>query len=111
MLEQAGIPEKLFNRRMDDPEVSQADWDRANACEDYVFALLNDKTSNPIDRGTLPQFQTPVVNPGMIRGTFRSAIIRMMADGNMTLREAFDKLKADEPIFWTLALLSFEPEK
>ena len=110
-LEQAGIPEKLYNRRATDPEVAPADWKNANACADYVFSLLSDSESNPIDRGNLPQFQSPSVNTAMVRGVFRSAIQRSMADAGLTLRQAFDKLKEDEPIFWTLAMLSYEPEK
>lgn len=34
-----------------------------------------------------------------------------MTEDGLTLRQAFDKVKEDEPIFWTLAMLSFEPEK
>jgi hypothetical protein len=71
--------------------------------------LLADENANPVDRGTLSEFSSPELYPAKVRGTFRSAINQLMADGGLTMQKAFDKLKEDEPIFWTMAMLSFEP--
>jgi hypothetical protein len=50
--------------------------------------------------------------PKQMGTAFRSAIRMLMEDDKkLTLRQAFDRLKETEPIFWTHAMLSFEPEK
>lgn len=97
---------RMANRRANDPEVDPADWKDANKCASDVLAQLGDELTEPMDRGTLSQFQHPGAPAGMIRDAFRTTIQRMMTDDGLTLQEASDKLKADEPIFWTLAMLT-----
>ena len=107
LLEKCGIPERIYNRT-GDPEVSAADWKAATARAEDVYSLLNVEATQPIDRG-LSRMQS---TPRSMRTAFRSAIRMFMeADKTLTLRQAFDRLKETEPIFWTHAMLSFEPDK
>jgi hypothetical protein len=112
-LERAGVPDRLFNRA---PEgVKESDWKKANDQANEVFAILVADETQPIDRG--PYFERRgQVHPGEIRGCFKGAITRLMGKsidpkypGNLSRQQAFDWLKEDEPIFWTMAMLSFEP--
>jgi hypothetical protein len=107
-LEKCDIPQRLFNRT-GDPEVSKADWKTANDRAEDVFSLLNAGATQPLDRGLMLMRQLP---PKQMGTAFRSAIRMLMEDDKkLTLRQAFDRLKETEPIFWTHAMLSFEPEK
>jgi len=108
LLEKCGIPQRIFNRT-GDPEVSTADWKAANDRAEGVFSLLNAEATQPLDRGPMLMRQLP---PKHMGAAFRSAIRMLMEDDKgLTQRQAFDRLKETEPIFWTHAMLSFEPEK
>ena len=110
-LEEEGIPERLLNKRVGDPEVDPADLKIANERVSFVMSKLNSENNDPIDRGTMEPFLHPNTSPGRIQCAFRTGIRGAMKRDGLTLSQAFDKLKEDEPIFWTLAMLSFEPEK
>ncbi|TAL06143.1 MAG: hypothetical protein EPO07_02325 [Verrucomicrobia bacterium] len=103
-LERAGVPERLFNRA---PEgVTASDWNTAQKMADGVRALLDSEMTDPVDRGPILEY----AQPAQIRGVFRRAVERLMTEQSLSLRQAFDRLKETEPIFWTMAMLSFEPE-
>jgi hypothetical protein len=101
---------RVVNRRAGDPDVDPADWKEANACEADVLAQLNSEIVQPMDRGTIPTFSGPA-GDAISRGTFRRVVQRMMTDDGLTLQQASDKLKQDEPIFWTLAMLALKQDK
>lgn len=117
-LEQANVPDRLCNRTVStervratsmpsDPadEVSKSDWKAANGRADEVFALLDRAANQSADRGRVLE-TAPAVQ---IRGLFRRQIEELMNKSGLNRRQAFDRLKETEPIFWTLAMLSFEP--
>lgn len=109
-LAEAGVPVRLLNRA---PEgVTEADWKAANSRAADVLDFLIEEKARPVDRGPL------VTNPEQARGLFRHAIRRLMGDsidprmpGNLTQPQAFNWLKENEPIFWTMAMLSFPQSK
>jgi hypothetical protein len=111
-LEKCGIAQRIFNRA-DIVELSNADWKAANDRADGVFSLLETQASQSTDRGTKPFFQKAfeAANPERLQGMFKGAIKQLMNSEGLNLRQAFDHLKEAEPIFWTHAMLSFEPEK
>ena len=118
MMDGTGVPERLLNYAIDTSRVtasrkvppradavSAADWKTANSRAADVFALLEKQATSPVDRGPiLEKARAP-----QVRAVFRSAINRMVENEGLSRRQAFDRLKADEPIFWTLAMLSFDP--
>jgi len=104
-LDNAGVAVRLFNRATPD-DISQGDWKTANDRAADVFALLDSETSRPGDRGLLIE-NAP---PEQIRYGFRRAINNLMGSRGLDRRQAFDRLKEEEPIFWTLSILSFEPD-
>jgi hypothetical protein len=92
---------KLSNRA---DGVSASDWKAANACASDVYSLLETKEGAPVDRGPL----LANAQPAQVRGLFTRAIRRLMDEQQLNFRQAFDKLKEDEPIFWTLAVLAID---
>ena len=119
VLAQSGVPERLCNHTLSTArvrdtreaphqahDVSKSDWKAANAASADVLALLDEQATRPIDRGEILE-NAPA---SQVRGVFKGAIERLMREQGLDRRQAFDRLKADEPIFWTLAMLSFEPD-
>jgi hypothetical protein len=108
LLEKCGIANRIYDRT-GNATASNADWKDANNRAEDVYSLLDAEATQPVDRGPHLMQQLP---PKRMVVAFRSAIRMLMEDDKtLTLRQAFDRLKDTEPIFWTHAMLSFEPEK
>ena len=107
-LEKCGIPLRLFNR-VSGADVSKADWKTANDRAGDILAILEDQEAKSDDIGALESFQKM---PAFYKwGTFKGQVDRLMKDESLSLSDAFARLKETQPIFWTQAMLSFEPEK
>lgn len=107
-LEKCGIPQKLFNRASG-LDVSKADWKAANDRAGAVLTFLEDREEKSDDFGVSDKFQRFV--PIQKWRSFRGQIERLMKDEGLSVSEAFAKLKETQPIFWTHAMLAFQPEK
>ena len=107
-LEKCGIPVRLYNRA-GGSDVSKVDWKTANARAGDILAILEYQEAKSGDIGALESFQK--MSPFHKWGTFKGQIDRLMKDESLSLSDAFAKLKETQPIFWTQAMLSFEPEK
>jgi hypothetical protein len=107
-LEKCGIPVRLYNRA-GGVDVSKADWKTANDRAGDYLAMLEDQEAKSGDVGALESFQK--MSPFHKRATFEGQIDRLMKDESLSLSDAFARLKETQPIFWTQAMLSFEPEK
>jgi hypothetical protein len=107
-LEKCGIAHRLFNRTSAG-EISDADWKTANDRAGAVLTFLEDREEKSDDIGASEKFQGMV--PQSKWRTFKGQIERLMKDEGLSISEAFAKLKETQPIFWTYAMLSFEPEK
>ena len=108
VLEKRGIPSRLYNRA-GGVDVSKADWKTANNRADGILAILEDQEAKSGDIGALESFQK--MSPFYKWGTFKGQIVRLMKDESLSLSDAFARLKETQPIFWTHAMLSFQPEK
>lgn len=104
VLDRAGVPDHLLNRA---DGVSASDWKAATGRAEDVLAFLDSEATSPVDRGPILE-QAPA---SQIRGVFRRALDRQRREQGLNRRQAFDWLKENEPVFWALSLLSFEPEK
>jgi hypothetical protein len=107
-LEKCGIPLRLFNR-VSGADVRKPDWKTANDRAGDILAILEDQESKSGDIGALESFQK--MSPFYKWGTFKGQIDRLMKDESLSLSDAFARLKEKQPIFWTQAMLSFEPAK
>ena len=107
-LEKRGIPVRLYNRA-GGVDVSKADWKTANDRAGDILAILEDQEAKSGDIGALESFQK--MSQFYKWGTFKGQIDRLMKDESLSLSDAFARLKETQPIFWTQAMLSFEPEK
>jgi len=105
-LEKCGIANRIYDRT-GNAEASKADRTEANDRAEDVYSMLNAEATQSVDRGPKLMMQLP---PKHIGTAFRSAI-RMLMENNkeLTLRQAFDQLKEDEPIFWVHSILNFKP--
>lgn len=108
VLEKCGVALKLYNRTTS-ADVSKTDWKSANARAANVLAFLEDHEAKSDDVGASPRFQG--MDPGAKFRTFKNEIDKLMRDEGLTVADAFAKLKETQPIFWTQALLSFDPAK
>jgi len=108
LLEKCGIPQRLFNRASG-PEVSKTDWKAALGQADDYLDMLDYQAAASKDIGTYENFRN--MSPRAKLSCFSGQIGRLMKDENLSLREAFAKLKDTQPIFWAASLLSFEQEK
>lgn len=108
LLETCDIPERIYNRAYD-PKISKGDWKRANDRAEDFLNLLDDQAAASKDFGTSGVFQN--WGPENKLRCFRIQIDKLIRDEGLSRREAFEKLKSTQPVFWAASLLSFEPEK
>jgi hypothetical protein len=104
-LERAGIATRIFNRAPSDL-VSAEDWKRANGCAGDVLNFLETKAEQSLDCGQRFLDATD----RSIMTAFGSLIRSNMAEESLTRAQAFEKIKQDHPLMWTLAMLAWEPE-
>jgi hypothetical protein len=104
-LEIAGLPVKMFNRAPQN--VSDSDWNAANNQADGVLDFLVHRTETiPNDVGE--GLKAKGAGARQIWLTFYAQVKRLMTDNGLSCQQAFEKLKEEQPLFWTMALLSFE---
>lgn len=104
-LERAGIATCIFNRAPTDL-VSDADWKRANDCAGDVLNFIETKAEQASDCGR--RFLDAPARK--IMAAFSSLTKENMAKESLTREQAIEKIKQDHPLFWTLAMLAYEPE-
>jgi hypothetical protein len=107
-LEKCGVALKIYNRPAAS-DVSKSDWKSANNRADDVLAFLENVGEKSDDIGAGEKFQK--MHPQAKWRTFKGQIDRLVKDEGLSIADAFARLKETQPIFWTQALLSFEPEK
>ena len=107
-LEKCGIPLRLFNRTSS-ADASKQDWKTANDRAGDALTFLEDREAKSDDIGASERFQNAHATQKW--RTFKSQVDRLMADEGLTVAAAFARLKEAQPIFWTHALLNFEPKK
>ena len=107
-LEKCGVAQKLFNRTSS-ADVSKAAWKAANDRAGAALTFLEDREEKSDDAGAGEKFQR--MPPQQKWRTFKNEVDRLMREEGLSVADAFAKLKETQPIFWTHAMLSFEPEK
>ena len=107
-LEECGVARRLFNRA-NDTQISATDSKSANARAGEALAFLEAQEVKKVDFGATEKFQSWTPKQKWLG--FRGQIERLMKDDGLSLQAAFAKLKETQPIFWTQAMLSFEPDK
>jgi hypothetical protein len=104
-LDRAGVA-GLFNRAAPNEAISESDWKRANSCAGDVLKAFESDAVLALDIGT--RFMNAPA--GMIRRTFANLVESFMAEKSLSRAKAFEQIKETHPIFWTLAMLAWEPE-
>lgn len=104
MLEKEGVPVRLMNRASGkDNGVSAAE-----SREEDVFNLLDSEAAAPaVDLGK--KFEGKPA--GSVCRAFRSMVELLMDEQNLSRQQAFDHLKETQPVFWTMAMLSFDEKQ
>lgn len=113
VLASGGAETKLLNRATTPEKVSVDDWQRALKSADDFFDALCRVQSKLHDRGLA--LQQSNASAEKIISLFKTTIQILTGDGvaprypgGLSQREAFDWLKENEPVFWMLAILSWE---
>jgi hypothetical protein len=104
ILDQCGIPQRLFNRTSD-PEITSAEWKSTNADAKEVLDWMDEEVVKSKDFGNCEKFKAML--PRTKFWVFSGAINRLMTEG-LSRAEAFNKLKDEQPLFWAHSILSFE---
>lgn len=107
-LEKRGVGQKLRNRTDGNhPGLNDADWNAANKRGAEVLDFLETEEDDSADYGKNPKFEK--MTDRSKTWCFVHAMERLMADEGLSREAAFNKLKETQPVFWTGAILAFDP--